>query len=408
MNCICTYKSGIKCKNVAAYPLKNSRVCNMPPHIQKYNQKIIYGGSSNQPALVAQSVQPALVAQSVQSAQSVQPALVAQSVQSAQSPPVAPVQQATVIDSKQREDEVTYLDNSMYAQFTEQGIEAAETGAISFEDFKDHPRGSIGVRYAEQKMRYYDVDTLKKMIDLGQADPFTRQPFSVQLKERVKFYNTCHVSYPDHKSVDKNDLFNKWMDTFDPQSILTLQEKNVIRNKAHCFLTLDDFNTVFKNYDVEAIKIENNLDEKAARLMIRKRAIDDLKNSKVGSWLIRPSSIIHKYTKVDEDGKEVTLFTKVLVLTYKTDVGIKHILIVHRQGVGYFIMSSVKRAMDPNILIKQVDNYIQGINQDNLNYYPSFLMLLEALNKGKTFLIFGNRTNIKTLHSRYGADDLSG
>jgi len=206
---------------------------------------------------------------------------------------------------------------------------------LSILEESSHPRGSIAIRRKNSKPYFYNVKTIVRIIEDGDGkDPFTRQKFDKITMERAYMYYELLLKFPDLKkeNINYKSIYNDWMT--EPNN----QNK---RLKARCLLQPSDLQNMFREYNGKGC------------LQSRSKAILELKEKSVGSWILRNSSV--------KDTETI----KCYCLTVKTANGFKHNLVVHKYGAGVYFSVVFNRQE------KITENFKYGKS------YPNIIDLIE-------------------------------
>lgn len=179
-----------------------------------------------------------------------------------------------------------------------------------------HPRSTMTIRGSNNVPQAWNVSTIISILDQGNGrHPFTRQPIPLLHQSRARLYQKCINVFPDYKleTLDVNDLFQRFMDTYKEECKLTDEEKTKVRLEAQCFLQVEDLLTIFKEYAGKG-KEEN-----------RRHSLIDLTKPDTPNWLLRNCSI------------QDTQYDKAYALSrLKDDGNTYHSLIIHRIGDGFY------------------------------------------------------------------------
>lgn len=180
----------------------------------------------------------------------------------------------------------------------------------------DHPRGSINIRYDDGTIKSYNLDTLATLILKGYCDPYTLQSFRKCDIRRTCLYIQSIKEFPKYQ-LNMLDLYHRFINSYDENLTLEKSQIQKIQLEAKIFIQVTDLVEIFKKY------LGNG------NLKNRKLAERELKHQPNGSWLIRNCSIIE--SEYDKPG----------VVTFKHDLNVyKHILFVHRIGMGFFLIDT--------------------------------------------------------------------
>lgn len=206
-----------------------------------------------------------------------------------------------------------------YALVTEELCSEEIVDPISYEQLKyrdkdDHPRHVILVRRSNGVPYPYKVTTIIKLIEHGGIDPFTRKPFHPLICERANLFKKAVDEFPTLKITADYlvQLYHEWIDEYILNTIpvtnntpTMLQARSILQVKdiCHMFFPLSG----------------------PGSLMNRATAEQMLSMSEKGTWLLRNSSI------------RGSKYTHIYVLSYvKKKHRVKHILIMHQIGLGFF------------------------------------------------------------------------
>lgn len=211
-----------------------------------------------------------------------------------------------------------------------------------------NPRGSINLRYNDDQIVSYNLNTLIDLISKGLPDPYTKQPFTKNSIRRICLYIEGLKNFPNYK-LNTIDLFNRWIETYsDNQLEKSIIEK--IRLEARCFLQVEDLRQIFQKYCGNG------------HLINREFAEAQLKDQSEGSWLIRESSIIE------------SMYDKPKVITIKTAQGYRHQPFIHKIGIGFFMI---------DIWMTQRHSQAKDVSIINDSFQPSIIDLLENISEIK-------------------------
>lgn len=238
----------------------------------------------------------------------------------------------------------------LYVDFTNDIAMDAEIDPITMDTFegKDgHPRSVITLRGSNGVPRPYLTTTVKKMLDLGLKDPFTRRPFTALIKSRVNLYLQSLKGFPEYTigmlEQETGNIFNKWIATYSDDCKLSKMEIYKTRVLANCFLQAEDLAFLFSKYHGGG-SMEN-----------RRLVINDLSDNMYSdnmyskdrniSWILRKCSVVD------------TEYDKAYVISQKVGNRVRHLLIIHRIGEGfYFNVSGIGRGMPANTPITSYES----------------------------------------------------
>ena len=231
-----------------------------------------------------------------------------------------------------------YLDfNINIAQSDNNGYDPISFDKINILNYNVHPRSSISILRDNNKPYFYNIDTLINIIELGDSkDPFTRKKFDEITIERIYLYKKCLDTFPDlnKDDINYNQIYNDWInDKNNPLKLL----------KAQSLIQPSNIMDYFRSYNGKYNF--NNRDE----------CVKELLNKPNNSWILRNSSI--KDTDIQ----------KAYCLSFKKNDVIKHYLIIHKIGYGFYFGVKILRGK----ILK---------NNENFNYiklYPSIIHLIQ-------------------------------
>lgn len=206
-----------------------------------------------------------------------------------------------------------------YINITRQTTIEQPEDIVSGEEFKydehSHPRSVMTLRGSNGVPYPYLVNSIIRiMIDGDGLHPFTRLPLSQLTKDRAILFSRCIQEFPDYK-LDPGksvDLYNRWINSYNPDSSLSAREKTLLFLEAQCFLQPEDLTAMFQSFNGKG-SLNNR--EAAEKFLIESGK----------KWVLRNSSL------------RDTKYNKAYALTKITPTGeYTHTAIVHRIGEGFF------------------------------------------------------------------------
>jgi hypothetical protein len=183
--------------------------------------------------------------------------------------------------------------------------------SISMDNLSSHPRGIILVRRRNGIPYPYNIDTILSILkSKNPVDPFTRDPFNKLVIERAFLFKKSIDLFPEYKITPESsiDLFNRWK---------TAKVSGFVDERldieAKCFLQISDLIGIFQKFS------------EPGSVLNREMAESYLSQREDGTMILRPSSV------TDSE------YIKAYAVSYKSGSIIKHSLVIHRIGEGFYI-----------------------------------------------------------------------
>ena len=196
-------------------------------------------------------------------------------------------------------------------------------------------------------IEYYNLDSLKDWLDHNNTDPVTRESLNNNaLRSRMQLALLAR-SPGDQEFLSVDVLAKKFLEFLKDPAVFK-EKQTFFYHKMRRDLHIGDVGIL------SSWAVGNPMHN-------RGKAVENLKQSSVGTWLIRPSSL------------QSSTHFKVYVISWKSDADvILHLPIAHCYGYGYIILSLVLRgAKMPDIS----NAHCMPVHE---MVYPSFIDLLES------------------------------
>ena len=185
------------------------------------------------------------------------------------------------------------------------------------------------------RLQIFEVESIKPAIDVNPTNPLTRNPLSPEEINYINFYYQCYQktkNLPVTKEYQRKlaDWYISARGKLSPAQISVIHPN--ISELVHCFVTINDLQDHFKNYDrtdSDVLKYERSQAEAA------------LAKAEPQSWLLRYSSM-NRPEEASEQERLKRMGIVYYAMSIKAANGrVNHALLTHQLGKGWAALNNI-------------------------------------------------------------------